>query len=33
MEVEYVSEQIDLPIGDPHYASFNKIFEAFKVSL
>ena len=31
VEVEYVSEKIDLPKWDPSYAAFQKIFEAFKV--
>lgn len=31
VEVEYVSENIDIPKWDPNYAAFSKIFEAFKI--
>jgi len=31
VEVEYISENIDIPKWDPNYAAFNKIFEAFKI--
>jgi len=31
VEIEYISEQIDLPKWDPNYAAFSKIFEAFKI--
>ncbi len=32
-EIEYVPEDISIPVGDPSYASFTKIFEAFRVSI
>jgi len=32
LEIEYVPESFDIPVGDPNYAAFTKIFEAFKLA-
>ena len=32
-EIEYVPENFQIPVGDPNYAAFAKIFEAFKVRI